>query len=234
MDDLLEGAALLLIAEDLQALDERQAGVEHDRELAGEDRHPLRADAARQARQELDLAPLLADRLVTWMCCRRSTATAASRESASSWPSWSVPVLVRPFHTKLGIPQLLATSAGEQRRVQRLRTAVDDLLQLVRVGRARERRLQGDHALEVERRQRLVERLHAVLGLAGLHHAVDLVHLVLADQVADRRVGDQDLHRHAPAPCRRPSAAATGRGSPRARTRAAPGSAPAGGPGRCR
>ncbi len=58
-------------------------------------------------------------------------------------------------------------------------------------------------ALEVEVGQALVEGLHAVLGLAGLHHAVDLVDLVLADQVADRRV------RHAGSPCaQRPSLAA--------------------------
>ena len=46
-DDRLEGAVLLLVAEDLQALDERQAGVEHHRELAGEDGDALGADAAR-------------------------------------------------------------------------------------------------------------------------------------------------------------------------------------------
>ena len=30
----------------------------------------------------------LSRRLVIWICWRRSTATAASRESASNWPSW--------------------------------------------------------------------------------------------------------------------------------------------------
>src|ERR1700720_4338440 len=62
MDHRLEGAVLLLIAEDLQALHQRQAGVEHDRELAGEDGDALLADAARDPGQQLDLAPLLADR----------------------------------------------------------------------------------------------------------------------------------------------------------------------------
>ena len=41
-DDLLEESAVLLAAEDLEALHERQAGVDHDRELAREDREALR------------------------------------------------------------------------------------------------------------------------------------------------------------------------------------------------
>ena len=75
-------------------------------------------------------------------------------------------------------------------------TAVDDLLQLVRHGGARECDLKGDEATEIQRRERLVEGLHPVLGLTGLHHAVDLMDLVLADQVANGGVREQDLHRH--------------------------------------
>src|SRR5205085_1470073 len=56
--------------------------------------------------------------------------------------------------------------------------------------------IDGDDALVVERGERLVERLHAVLALAGLHHRVNLVHLVLADEVAYGRVGHENLQRH--------------------------------------
>src|SRR4029077_10270103 len=101
--------------------------------------------------------------LVIWICWRRRTAAAASREAARSCPSWSWPARVLPFHTKLGIFLLLPLRG--QRRVQAGGAAVDDLLQLVRVGRAGERRLQGDHALEVQGRQGLVERLHPMLSL---------------------------------------------------------------------
>ena len=38
----LEGLVFLLAAEDLEALHERQTGVDHDRELPGEDRDELR------------------------------------------------------------------------------------------------------------------------------------------------------------------------------------------------
>ncbi len=54
-----------------------------------------------------------------------------------------------------------------------------------------------------ERGERLVERLHPVLVLSGLHHRVDLVELVLADEVPDRGRRDEDLHREAPALARR-------------------------------
>src|SRR5215204_3053525 len=76
------------------------------------------------------------------------------------------------------------------------RAVLDQLAQLVGVGGPLHRRLDGDEPLVVERGQRLVEGLHAVLALAGLHHRVDLVHLVLADEVADGRVGDEYLQRH--------------------------------------
>ena len=58
----------------------------------------------------------------------------------------------------------------------------------------RGRELRAHRVLERDQRrwyevgERLVHRLHAELGLADLHLRVDLVDLVLADQVADRRV----------------------------------------------
>ncbi|MGC4084609.1 MAG: hypothetical protein QM736_21450 [Vicinamibacterales bacterium] len=49
--------------------------------------------------------------------------------------------------------------------------------------------------LHVQARQRLVGCLHAELFLAGLHHAVDLVNLVVANQVPDRGRRHHDLER---------------------------------------
>src|SRR5581483_9748294 len=74
------------------------------------------------------------------------------------------------------------------------RAAVDHFLQLVRHGRAQQGRLQRNLLLEIERGERLVERLHPVLVLAGLHGRVNLVDFVFADQVADGRVRHQDFH----------------------------------------
>lgn len=45
----------------------------------------------------------------------------------------------------------------------------------------------------IESGQSLIEGLHAVLVLTGLHHRIDLMDLVFADQVSDGGVGDQDL-----------------------------------------
>src|SRR5688572_6502550 len=132
----------------------------------------------------------------TAICWRLSVASAALRLSARRIPSWTAPVRVRPLQAKLGIALAPCRGRlGAERRIQCRGSPVDDLLQLVGEGRAVHRGLQRDQALEVEGGERLVVGLHAVLRLAGLHHAVDLVHLVLADQVADRRVGDQDLQR---------------------------------------
>jgi hypothetical protein len=58
------------------------------------------------------------------------------------------------------------------------------------------RTLQRDQAPLVGVRQGLIHRLHPKLLLAHLHRGVDLVDLVLADQVPDRRVRYHDLQRH--------------------------------------
>ncbi len=78
---------------------------------------------------------------------------------------------------------------------------LDQLAQLVRVRGALHRHVERDEALVVERGERLIEGLHPVLALPRLHHRVNLVHLVLADEVADGRVRDEDFQTHrAPAP----------------------------------
>jgi hypothetical protein len=50
-------------------------------------------------------------------------------------------------------------------------------------------------ARHVQLIQRVVHRLHAVL-LSGLHHRVDLVHLVVADEGPDGWRRDEDLGSH--------------------------------------
>src|SRR5262249_21713772 len=59
LEDLREVLVLLLAAQDLQALHEGQAGVDHDRELAREDGQVLRGDAAPELRERYLLALLL-------------------------------------------------------------------------------------------------------------------------------------------------------------------------------
>ena len=48
----------------------------------------------------------------------------------------------------------------------------------------------------VESGQRLIEGLHTVLVLTGLHHRVDLMDLVFADQVSDSGIGNKYLEAH--------------------------------------
>src|SRR3990172_4856588 len=61
----------------------------------------------------------------------------------------------------------------------------NDVPELVLVRAAPQSVLERDEAALVELPQRLVHRLHPELLLAHLHRRVDLVHLVLADQVAN-------------------------------------------------
>src|SRR5437867_2636681 len=67
--------------------------------------------------------------------------------------------------------------------------------EIVRVGCGAEALLLRDLAGDVQLVQRVVQRLHAVL-LPRLHRGLDLVHLVVADQRADRRGAHHDLGRH--------------------------------------
>ena len=72
--------------------------------------------------------------------------------------------------------------------------ALDDVGQLLGEGGHGHDHVQTDQLAEIQVGQGLVERLHPELLLAHLHGRVDLVDLVLADEVADGRVGDHDLH----------------------------------------
>ena len=77
-------------------------------------------------------------------------------------------------------------------------SAAEQTAQLVRRRRARLGHLRRDPPRPHERRQRRVHRLHAVRA-SGLDRRVDLVRLALADLIADRGRGDQDLARGAAA-----------------------------------
>ena len=84
--------------------------------------------------------------------------------------------------------------------------AGDHFLQFVLVARTRHGRFHRDLLLEIGRGQCLVERLHPELVLTGLHRRINLVNLVFADQVADGRIGNHNLHDHGAAFAVRPSA----------------------------
>ncbi len=58
-DDFLKDLVVLLLTEDVEALHQRQAGVDHHRELAGKDREVFRLDATAELRQGDLLAFLL-------------------------------------------------------------------------------------------------------------------------------------------------------------------------------
>src|SRR5690348_1098114 len=79
------------------------------------------------------------------------------------------------------------------------RSALDELFQLVRIGRTLHCGFQCDLTFLIERRQRLVECLHPEFILTGLHHRIDLMDLVFADKVANSRIRYQYLKRHYPA-----------------------------------
>jgi len=147
--------------------------------------------------------------VVTSICRRRRSAIARSFESATRTPPVTTPWRVFPFQTNCAIrlpPYRLTPGAPRRarrrragRRRDRARAALQHLDELVRERRDRNRELLRDDAPVDERRERLVERLHPVLVLPRLHHRVDLVELVLADEVPDRGRRDEDLHRHAAA-----------------------------------
>src|SRR5512140_640160 len=138
--------------------------------------------------------------VVTSICRRLRSAIARSFESATRTPPVVPPCRVRPFQTNcaMGPPLLLGLPAprhvrrgrrdGAARRLRRhdAGAARDHFGQFVGERGDRHRELLRDDAAVHERRERLVEGLHAVLVLPGLHHRVDLVELVLADEVADR------------------------------------------------
>src|SRR5262245_39789238 len=157
---------------------------------------------------------------VTMMRSRLSAATAASIVSAMRSPVTVSPPRVRPEYANVAISvlyfpcwpsqcvvrlpprarprQRCAPQAGAGHDAD---AAVDHFLQLVPVRGGAEGGLERDQPLVKQARQRLVAGLHAELLLPGLHHAVDLVDLVVANQIADRGRRHEDLERHdAPLP----------------------------------
>src|SRR6185369_14573537 len=131
--------------------------------------------------------------LVTWICSRRSAAVNASIESATRSPETVSPPRVRPAKANVGI--LLSPHRWPRRHSRRPWTlaesgagdhadaAIDHVLQFVAIRRGAHRRLHRDQPFLIETGERLVRGLHAHLFLAGLHRAVDLMHLVVTNQV---------------------------------------------------
>ena len=78
-------------------------------------------------------------------------------------------------------------------------TPINQVAQLICIRGTLHGGLAGNLSLVEKSRERLVEGLHAVNILAGLHHRIDLVDFVLADQISNGRIRHQDFH------CQRPS-----------------------------
>src|SRR5262245_14349994 len=145
---------------------------------------------------------------VTRICSRRNAATAPSIESATRSPVTVCPARVRPLYAKVAIYCLLHCSTvlttgcpcsrartAEPRTRDHTDAAIDQVLQLVAVRRRHHCGLERDHSFLIERRQRLVHRLHAHLFLARLHGRIDLMNLVFADQIPDAVRRHHDFER---------------------------------------
>ncbi len=129
----------LLLAQDVEALDQRQAGVDHHRELPGEDRQVLGGDARPLwPSAGLDAASLdfTWSTLTTRICSRRNWATSASALSATRSPLTDWPARVRPENAKVAMTcPRLATPNGnrpppESRTGHHPRAPVDHVGQL--------------------------------------------------------------------------------------------------------
>src|SRR6185436_1069630 len=106
---------------------------------------------------------------VTRIWSRRNAATAPSIDSATRSPVTVWPARVRPLYAKVAITQYSSAcllhrphaGAIEPRACDHAYATVDQILQFVAIRRRHQRGLHGDQLLLIERRQRLVHRLHA-------------------------------------------------------------------------
>src|SRR5262245_55798285 len=126
---------------------------------------------------------------VTRMRFLRSSSSASSWRPLSISPVWASPASVRPFHTNTAMV-VLRSGRGSQ-------DLLDHAVQLDTIGAPIHRVLRRELAVQHGLEQRLVHRLHAEL-LPGLHQAVDLVHLRLADDRLDRGRAHEHLRTHDP------------------------------------
>src|SRR5690348_17288992 len=135
------------------------------------------------------------------ICSRRSCMASTCLLAADRSPVTFSPAEFLPENVKTGmVPSLQFTAANLSstrsmlpgrclsghacgRTTGKAVSSVDDFRQLVRITRSRQRDFHRDLLLEVQCRQRLVERLHSKFFLAGLHGRVNLVNLVFSDQV---------------------------------------------------
>ena len=175
--------------------EQREAGVDHRRELAREDRDVLELDPVGPKPGILtslvsDLPPTSARS--RWACSPSGAAcsTTSCALSASSEPSTSLPALVADLVREGRRHQAAQLGCWIRRRrssslVQRSSASSSVIVPVL-----------------TSAGERLVHRDHAVLP-AGLQHRVDLVDLALTDEVADRRRRDQHLGARPRGPCRR-------------------------------
>ena len=187
-------------AENLEALHERQAGVDHHRELPREDREVLgRRRPWRLAFFGAAAALTCARRdRVTRICSRRSADTTASMVSPTRSPLIGFAAARASGECKCrhDCPRYLmrrTTACGGRAGPAQPAPGTTPTPRLIiscsssRCDDAPIAVVERDQPLEVQRRQRLVHRLHPGLFLAGLHRRIDLVNLVFANQVADAR-----------------------------------------------
>jgi hypothetical protein len=148
-DDGREILVLLLAAEDVQALHERQAGVDHHGELPREDGQALGRRLLAEFAGGLDRASaraFAAAIFVTSTCSRLRAATAASIESATRSPATFWPARVLPEYANvvaMAYPYVRLPTVGRARPGavfpcrprDHADTAVDHFLQFVLVRR---------------------------------------------------------------------------------------------------
>ncbi len=106
---MLEVLVLLLLREDLQTLDERQTGVDHDGELAREDGEVFGLDLLAPAAdlRHGDLAPLLLDRGEHDLLAAQQLSAARRGCRPSRSPTITSPSRFRPLKTYVGMNELL-------------------------------------------------------------------------------------------------------------------------------
>ena len=194
-DDFLEVLVVRLFGQDVQALDQRKLGVDEHGQLAAVDGELFEFDLFRVQEGDLErLAPERDAGDLDLFFLQNAGEFLGRPGDAFAVDGVAVAILAFPRIEGHG-RSFLALRAWMWNRVHGTRLPpLDDVGELLRKRGDREGHFAADLLLEIELGQRLVERLHPRFFLGQLHLAVDHVQLALADEVADGRVGDEDLH----------------------------------------
>src|SRR6185503_3258184 len=143
----------------------------------------------------------------TTMRFLRRWAMTSSRLARSTLSLTSSPLRLRAVYSKTGIAQLPLAAHSNFGTALRSRLCwrwnflvvrrrlANGPQEVVRLGRHAQTLVLGHFTAHVQLVERVVQRLHAVL-LSRLHRRLDLVHLVVADQGADRGRTDHDFRGH--------------------------------------